>query len=280
MTPAECAAGICRIVELHMADVIRKVTVEKGFDPRDFVLFAFGGAGPAHAGVFARELGVRKVVIPQRKAASTWCAFGAAAADVLHILEHTEIMATPVPAKRINVQLESLEKKAAGLMKQEGIAASRQRFEFSLDVRHKGQINEVEILLPWSRLDADYETKLRQLFVKRYEQLYGRGSALAGAQLEIVVCRLRAKALTPQPKLVVSKKLTSAIPKGAARKKREIYWPDLGRKKSTPVYDGERLANGNRIAGPAIVETADTTVVVQPGTKLRVDPLGNFELTF
>jgi N-methylhydantoinase A/oxoprolinase/acetone carboxylase beta subunit len=74
--------------------------------------------------------------------------------------------------------------------------------------------------------------------------------------------------------------LSSAIPKGAARKKREIYWPDLGRKKSTPVYDGERLANGNRIAGPAIVETADTTVVVQPGTKLRVDPLGNFELTF
>jgi N-methylhydantoinase A len=280
MSAVECAAGICRIVELHMADIIRKVTVEKGFDPRDFALFAFGGAGPAHAAVFARELGVKKVVVPQRKAASTWCAFGAAAADVLHILEHTEIMATPVPAQRINAQLASLEKKAADVMKQEGIAASRQRFEFSLDVRHKGQINEVEILLPWPRLDAGYEPKLRQLFVKRYEQLYGRGSALAGAQLEIVVCRLRAKALTPQPKLVVSKKLSGTIPKGAARRKREIYWPDLGRKKSTPVYDGELLATGNRIAGPAIVETADTTVVVQPGTKLRVDALGNFELTF
>ena len=89
-----------------MADVIRKVTVEKGYDPRDFVLFAFGGAGPAHAGVFARELGVRKIVIPQRKAASTWCAFGAAAADVLHIFEHSEIMPTPVPAKRINDALD------------------------------------------------------------------------------------------------------------------------------------------------------------------------------
>ena len=98
MQPVECAAGICRIVELQMADVIRKVTVEKGYDPRDFVLFAFGGAGPAHAGVFARELGVRKVVVPQRKAASTWCAFGAAAADVLHIFEHSEILPTPVPA--------------------------------------------------------------------------------------------------------------------------------------------------------------------------------------
>jgi N-methylhydantoinase A len=280
MNPIECAAGICRIVELHMADIIRKVTVEKGFDPRDFVLFAFGGAGPAHAGVFAKELGVRKVVVPQRKAASTWCAFGAAAADVLHLLEHTEIMPTPVPAKRINDALQDLQAKAAALMKQEGIAAARQRFEFSLDLRHKGQINEVEIPLPWTRLPNDYELALRQLFVRRYEQLYGRGSALPGAQLEIAVCRLRAKALTPRPRLVVSKRLSGSIPKAAVRRKREIYWPELGRKKTTPVYDGERLASGNRIAGPAIVETADTTVVVQPGTRLRVDALGNFELTF
>jgi N-methylhydantoinase A len=70
------------------------------------------------------------------------------------------------------------------------------------------------------------------------------------------------------------------VPRAAVRRKREIYWPDLGRKKNTPVYDGELLASGNRIAGPAIVETSDTTVVVQPGTKLRVDALGNFELTF
>src|SRR2546421_4481779 len=125
MDAMECAAGICRIVELQMADVIRKVTVEKGFDPRDFVLFAFGGAGPAHAGVFARELGVRNVIIPQRKAASTWCAFGAAAADVLHIFEHTEIMPTPVPAKRVNDALQALERNAKALMAAEGIAAER-----------------------------------------------------------------------------------------------------------------------------------------------------------
>jgi N-methylhydantoinase A len=149
MTAMECAGGICRIVELQMADVIRKVTVEKGFDPRDFVLFAFGGAGPAHAGVFAAELGVKKVIVPQRKAASAWCAFGAAAADVLHIFEHTEIMPTPVAAARVNAILDTLESAAKALMKSEGIAASRQRFEYSLDVRHKGQINEVEVLLPW-----------------------------------------------------------------------------------------------------------------------------------
>ena len=280
LSTMETAAGICRIVELQMADVIRKVTVEKGFDPRDFVLFAFGGAGPAHAGVFARELGVRKIVIPQRKAASTWCAFGAAAADVLHIFEHSEIMGMPVPAKRINDVLDRLQQRGKTTMTGEGIRASRQRFEFSLDVRHKGQINEVEVLLPWERLPAGYEPPLRKLFVDKYEKLYGRGSALAGAQLEIVVCRLRARALTPRPKLVSKKSGNKAIPRGAKRTTRSIYWPDLKKYRATPVFDGDNLLIGNQVKGPAIVETADTTVVVHPGRTLRLDPLGNFEITF
>ncbi|MEX2198254.1 MAG: hydantoinase/oxoprolinase family protein [Burkholderiales bacterium] len=277
MGAVECAAGICRIVELHMADIIRKVTVEKGFDPREFVLFAFGGAGPAHAGVFAAELGVKKVIVPQRKAASTWCAFGAAAADVLHLFEHSEILATPVRAVRVNAALDAIEARAKAMMAGEGIAPARQRFEFSLDVRHKGQINEVEVLIPWKRVPGDYEPRLRRMFVERYEQLYGKGSALAGATLEIVVCRLRARALTPRPKLTKARALTRRIPKAAVLKPRTIWWNGL---KKTPVYDGAKLAVGNVLRGPAIVETADTTVVVHPGTTLRVDALGNFEITF
>jgi N-methylhydantoinase A len=277
MGAVECAAGICRIVELNMADIIRKVTVEKGYDPREFVLFAFGGAGPAHAGVFAAELGVRKVIVPQRKAASTWCAFGAAAADVLHIFEHSEILATPVPAARLNANLDAIEARARAMMAGEGIVSARQRFEFSLDVRHKGQINEVEVLMPWKRLPTPYEPRLRRLFVERYEKLYGRGSALAGAQLEIVVCRLRARALTPRPKLTRTKMASRAVPKAAFLKPRMIWWQGL---RKTPVVDGDKLAAGNTIRGPAIVETADTTVVVHPGTTLRVDALDNFEITF
>ncbi|MGD9953545.1 MAG: hydantoinase/oxoprolinase family protein [Burkholderiales bacterium] len=277
MGAVECAAGVCRIVELHMADIIRKVTVEKGFDPREFVLFAFGGAGPAHAGVFAAELGVKKVIVPQRKAASTWCAFGAAAADVLHIYEHSEILATPVPAARVNDALASIEERARETMSGEGIAPSRQRFEFSLDVRHRGQINEVEVLIPWTRLPGDYEPKLRALFVGRYEQLYGRGSALPGAQLEIVVCRLRARALTPRPKLTRARRAARAVPKAALLKPRTIWWTGL---RKTPVFDGGKLLAGNVVRGPAIVETADTTVVVHPGRTLRLDALGNFEITF
>ena len=95
-----------------------------------------------------------------------------------------------------------------------------------------------------------------------------------------MVCRLRARALTPRPKLVKSKHLSGKIPKDALRKKRDIYWPDLRKRRPTPVYDGERLVAGNRIKGPAIVETPDTTVVVHPGSALAVDALGNFEITF
>jgi N-methylhydantoinase A len=95
-----------------------------------------------------------------------------------------------------------------------------------------------------------------------------------------VVARLRARALTPRPKLVASKKATKALPTAARRKARSIYWPDLGKFRPTPVFDGEKLAIGNQIKGPAIVETADTAVVVHPSRTLRLDTLGNFEITF
>jgi N-methylhydantoinase A len=116
-----------------------------------------------------------------------------------------------------------------------------------------------------------------RLFVERYEKLYGRGSALPGAQLEIVVCRLRARALTPRPRLTRAKRLSKAIPRDALLKPRSIWWSGM---RKTPVYDGEKLALGNTIRGPAIVETSDTTVVVHPRRTLRVDALGNFEITF
>src|SRR5256886_14152468 len=173
----EAASGIARIAEFKMADIIRKTTVEKGFDPRDFVLFAFGGAGPAHAGVFARELGVQKVIVPQKEIASTWCAFGAASADILHVYEQVDIQASPFEAARVNASLEALEKRASEQMDRDGIAGSRRHFQFSLDMRHKGQINEVEVMLPEKRVKESLWQALHKRFYARYEQLYGSGSS-------------------------------------------------------------------------------------------------------
>src|SRR5438477_6285711 len=188
----EAASGIARIAEFKMADIIRKMTVEKGLDPRDFVLFAFGGAGPAHAGVFARELGVQKVIIPQKAIASTWCAFGASAADILHVYEQVDIQASPFDAARVNGTLDTLQKKANDRMDRDGIAKPRRRFQFSLDMRHRGQINEVEVMLPEKRLKESLWQPLHKRFYARYEQLYGSGSSYGEARLEIVTLRLRA----------------------------------------------------------------------------------------
>jgi N-methylhydantoinase A len=276
----QAAAGIARIAEFKMADIIRKMTVEKGFDPRDFVLFAFGGAGPAHAGVFAYELGVRKVVIPQKEIASTWCAFGAASADILHVYEQVDIQASPFDCARVNAALASLEQKANAQMDRDAIAAPRRHFQFSLDMRHRGQINEVEVMLPEKRLKDAFLDSLHKRFYARYEQLYGRGSSYGEARLEIVTLRLRATAATPRPKLSATKKLVAKIDTKAGRGKRDIYWADLKKVAPTPIFDGALLVPGNRIKGPAVIETTDTTVVVHPGRSLRVDAFGNFEIGF
>jgi N-methylhydantoinase A len=274
----ECAAGIAKIVEFQMADIIRKMTVGKGHDPRDFVLFAFGGAGPVHAGVFARELGVTKVVIPQRETASTWCAFGAAAADVLHIHETVDIAASPFGAARVNRTLERLEREAEAQMARDGIAPDRQRLEFALDMRHKGQINEVEVVLDASRVGDDFEAPLRERFYQRYEQLYGSGASFRGARVEIVTYRVRASAATPRPRLVAAPRLSTVVSAAAHRTPRAVYWEELHSLAPTPVFNGEQLEPGNVLAGPAIVETPDTSVVVRPGQSARVDAFGNFEI--
>lgn len=276
----EAASGIAKIAEYKMADIIRKTTVQKGFDPRDFVLYAFGGAGPVHASVFGAELGVKKVIVPLKHIASTWCALGAASADILHVYEQVDIQATPFDVDRVNRSLEGLQTQAELRMDKDGIAASRRRYAFSLDLRHKGQINEVEVLLPENRLKPNMLEKLRERFYERYEQLYGKGSSYRSARLELVTLRLRATAPTPRPKLSRARTMSKVIPKAAKRVARPIYWDSLRKSQATPIFDGAKLLPGNAIKGPAVIETTDTTVVLHPGRQLKVDAFGSFEITF
>ena len=276
----EAASGIAKIAEFKMADIIRKMTVEKGHDPRDFTLFAFGGAGPVHASVFGAELGVKKVIVPLREIASTWCAFGAASADILHVDEQVDIQGSPFDAERINGVLDALREKAGGQLARDGVPASRRRFTCSLDMRHRGQINEVECVLNTKRLKPSMMAALREQFFTRYEQLYGKSAAFREARLEIVTLRVRASAVTPRPEMPKAQRMTSRIPKAAHRPGRAIWWAGLKSSVDTPIYDGAKLVPGNRIDGPCVIETAQTNVVVHPGRTLRVDAWDNFEITF
>jgi N-methylhydantoinase A len=278
ITPTECAEGIARIASFNMADLIRRTTIQKGFDPRDFVLFAFGGAGPVHAGVFAAELGVRKVIVPQRRTASVWCAFGAAAADVLHVYEKVDVMLSPFDAGRIAEALAELRARGETQFERDGLSGGR--FAFSVDLRHRGQINEVEVPIDEGVPDEAALAALAERFYERYELIYGRGSSFRGARLEAVTFRCRATAPMPKPVLLATEPQAAQPPADARRRARRVYWSDVRDWRETPVWDGDRFAPGHTVDGPAIVETTDTTVVVHAGQRLAVDRYGNFELSF
>ena len=274
----EAAAGITQIAEFHMADLIRRSTVQKGQDPRNFTLYAFGGAGPVHAGVFALELGVKKVIIPQKKTASVWCALGAAAADVLHVFEHVDLMESPFGLEDMKRNFALLRDRGANQLKREGIEEGS--YYYSVDVRHRGQINEIEVPVPSRVLTQEDLDKLAPNFFERYEQIYGRGSAFREARLEVVTFRVRAVAEMPKPQLVQDQAGVELVAPAARRKDRSVYWHTTKERVDTPVYDGSQIVSGNTLIGPVLVETSHTTVVVHPGQKLTVDTWGNFVLTF
>ncbi len=272
----ELASGVATIAEFQMADLIRKVTVQKGLDPRDFVVFAFGGAGPVHMGVAARELGVSKVIVPQGDTAAVWCAFGAASADILHVNEKVSIMSSPFDVGRVNGLLAELGELGRAHLAEDGVAADRHQFQFSIDMRHRGQINEVEVFLERGELDAEGLEGLRARFVERYEQLYGHGAALHGARLEMVTFRCRASATSMKPQLVAADSLSDVVAGDAQSGQRDIYWAESKRVETTPIYNGYKLVAGNAVDGPCVVETTTTSMVVHPGQRIEVDRLGNF----
>jgi len=187
----ETAAGAARVVEHQMADLIRKATVQKGYDPRDCVVFAYGGAGPVHAGVYARELGAQGVVVPLGGVCSLWSALGAASADLLHIYEAVDIQSSPFDPARVMQHFGELEARGTSQLVLDGIEAGAGRLARSADIRYKGQINEVEVPVPPGALDAAALAQLVTDFHRRYEATYGQGAGFHEARVEIVTYRVR-----------------------------------------------------------------------------------------
>jgi N-methylhydantoinase A len=271
----ETAAGAARVVEHQMADLIRKVTVQKGYDPRDCVVFAYGGAGPVHAGVYARELGAQRVVVPLGGVCSLWSALGAASADLLHIYEAVDIQPSPFDPARTMARFRELEERGLAQLRADGIDPGHTRLARSADIRYKGQINEVEVPVPAGALDAAALEHLAGEFHRRYETVYGQGAGFREARVEAVTYRVRASAISPKPRIIAAVE-GDREPVAAARgQARPVYWSELGDFDTTPVFLGDRLSPGNVIVGPAIIQVPDTTIVVHPFQTARVDAYGN-----
>ena len=259
MSVVEAASGAARVVEHQMADLIRKVTVHKGYDPRDFAVFAYGGAGPVHAGVYARELGAQSLIVPLGGVCSLWSALGAATADLLHIYETVDILASPFDAARVTERFAELERQGLDQLERDGIAPGAARIARSADMRYKGQINEVEVAVPAGELDEAALAELAADFHRRYEALYGAGAGFREARVEIVTYRVRTTAVSAKPAIRPVRE-RGATPSGDARAARA---PCTGPSWAT---SSSRRCSGASGSSPAIASRG------RPSSRSRTRP--------
>ncbi len=273
----EAADGATRIVEARMADLIRQMTIQRGYDPRDFVIYAYGGAAGAHAAAYARELGCREVIVPGGALASVWSAFGILSTDIQHVYEKSELLIAPFEVARVNELFLELEQRARQQLREEGIPEERILLKRFVEMKFRLQIHRVEVPVPGGILTEEDMRELERAFVQKYESLYGSGSAFTEAGMEIGVLRVVAVGGMD------SRRMKAEVPSGSGRAApvawREVYWRELGRSSRTPIFWGEDVPAGVPVEGPAIVEMPVTTIVVRPGAVIRRDGYGNFLLT-
>ena len=269
LSAVEAAAGIVRIIDSKMADLIRREVIKSGHLPEDFVLYAFGGASPVHAVGYARDLGVREIIV--FPTAPVFSAFGIASADLVHTRLVTRAYPLPMPAAELNADLDALEAALASELERDGLDAAPE-FRRYVTLQFRRQSTGEEIRLPWDRFTDERIAQLPDIFVAHYERLYGKGIAYAEAGLDIAGLRVDAVGRVAKPEL---RPVAEAGGSPAdARKGARPAWFEGGLVE-TPVYDEGRLGTGSQLTGPAIIESPFTTVVVPPGATLAVDPYRN-----
>jgi N-methylhydantoinase A len=267
----EVARGIVRIANNNMVNTIKLISVNRGHDPRDFTLIAFGGGGGMHACALARDLGIKKVVIP--RLSGVFSAWGMLLSDLrrdylqTHIVELSGLEA----AAQINTALSMLEEQAIQEFASENIDRSRVHFIRHGRCRYQNQEHSVEITLPNGIITANQIEAIREHFDSEYEREY---TYRLPAPAELVGYHLIAIAevdkLKPRKHLKTGRKLLDAI-KG----KREVDFVESGIHQAT-IYEGDALEPGMSFTGPAIIEEADTTVVIPPDLPCYLDDYGNY----
>ena len=272
LSKVEAAAGIHTILNNHMADEIRLLTVARGYDPRDFALTVLGGAGPLHGGPLARMLGVPRVIVPL--APGVLSAFGLLVSNIEH--DHAVSFARPVSA----VDLRELERAFRGLEAQGVEAMFRDRIGLErihvrryADMRYLGQSYELEVELGGA-LDDGTLSRLAAAFHQTHQRVYKQHNE--NAAIEFV--NLRTVHFTPVPRPELTPPPAGKSWADAQTGARRVYFREAGGFLEVPVFRRERLPHGVSRAGPFIVEQPDTTTVVFPGEGARVEPHGNLIL--
>jgi N-methylhydantoinase A len=268
---ATTARGVYRLACEQMTLAVKGLLVERGLDPRRFVFVCYGGCGPLFGAPIARALAIRRVIVPGLSA--VFSAYGAATADVRREAVRTVFRRLPLDASALAAEFAALETEVAGAMAAEGVAAERLALDREVDLRFHRQTWEVTLPLP--SLDAAAVSGLSEAFRVRYAELYGRGALAHGAPVDLVNCRVIATAHVPRPAPAESA-LGPSDARAALAGGRAAWVPNGGTDRlRLAVYDGERLGPGMRLAGPALVERRDTTILVPAGDRALVDGAGS-----
>lgn len=279
MSVTEAASGIYRITNAHMSDLIHRATVQRGYDPRNFALFAVGGAAPVHAGRYAAELGIREVIIPATSAVQG--AMGLISSDVVHEYGMSDRMEFPGDLGRSNRNFDGLVQKALRDLQDAGFGEKDVVIRRSLDVRYRFQTHELNTPLPPGTKPvtvADLR-ELDALFDTLYEQSYGVGSGYKKAGKEVVSYRVRAIGALPRPRLSRAKVRGAADAGEALSGERDVFFQEYDKYVPTQIYRMESLHPGMKLSGPALIESPITTVVVNPSDEAAMDEFRNIRLT-
>lgn len=262
------AEGIVRIAVARMTASIREISIERGHDPRDVSLVAFGGAGAMHAVAIAEELGIPRVVVPCHP--GNFSALGVLASDIKHDDVRTRVGPLRARLPAIEAALGEMEAAAAVRLATEGFGPEARRLDRSLDLRYHGQAFELAVPIPPGAVDLD---AVARDFHARHLATYGHADP--GGTIELVNVRLAAHGLVERPGAPAWDSRTRELGE-ALLERRPVRF--AGRGRDCPVYERERLPGGAAVAGPAIVEEFGATTVIEPGWEARVDPLGHLRL--
>jgi N-methylhydantoinase A len=267
------AHGIVEIANAAMTNALHLVSVQRGHDPRDFALVAFGGAGPLHTNRLAAELHVPLTVVPPSPGVAS--ALGLLATDLVHDYSRTLHRPTgTLDPRAVDSAFQELESEGRRVLERDGVPPSSIAFRRYLEMRYAGQSFELTVPVPAGGLRDGRLRATVDAFHREHRRAYG--FAVPDEPTEVVTLRLAAVGRMPRPRL----RPRSAIGRGSdAARVRRVYFEEAGDFIRCPVYDRNSLAAGLRLDGPAIVEELDSTCVIHPGYAAAVDELGNLLLT-
>ncbi len=278
MSVEEAAFGIFRVASAQITDLIHEITVERGLDPRDYVLHAFGGSCPILASSFAEELNVKRIIVPYT--ASVNCAFGLISADIVHEYSVTTTLPSDTDPEAINKLYEPLLAKAADQLKSEGFGEPEITLEWSVDLRYARQVHEVTTPVRGKTpLDQASLSALVDDFEALYERKYGKGSAYREAGIEMTMFRLSARGKLERPD-IKPLPIEGADSGQAKVGRREIFVDARNGMAEADIYDFDKIKPGNRIVGPAVIHTPITTIVLQDAQQAQMDALRNIVIEF